>query len=563
MRVDHHDVVIVGSGFGGSVAAYRLAEAKLDVCLLERGKPYPPGSFPRTPFQMSRAFWDPSEGLHGLYDVWTFRGIEAIVSSGLGGGSLIYANVLIRKDEDWFVREDRTQGVYEYWPITRAELDPYYDKVRDILEPQRYPFDKDPYAQTSKTAAMQRASRAAGVEWNLPKLAVTFRSPGSTEPVPGEPINDKNLHKAMRFSCRLVGECDVGCNFGSKNSLDYTYLSKAVEQGAEIRTRCEVIALSPLSSGGFEVVYVEHIPENEGRPTDTSQLPQRIVTADRVILAAGAFGSPYLLFRNRTNFPGLSDQLGSRFSGNGDLLGFIVDVRSAADNEHKEILEPSIGPVITSTVRVDPPGGRGYYIQDGGYPNYVSWLSAAGSAPNTLLRSAAFAARLVKNRLSRHPWSNVSRDMSFLLERGGSSSATILPVLGMGRDIPDGQMSINAKGYLEIDWTIRTSKAYFKSVVGTMRELATELGGRFRRNPTWYFRRVVTVHPLGGCPMGRDDREGVIDAYGQVFNFPGLYVMDGSAMPGPVGPNPSFTIAAFAERCCRNIIDSASPRSDV
>jgi cholesterol oxidase len=251
MRVDHHDVVIVGSGFGGSVAAYRLAESKLDVCLLERGKPYPPGSFPRTPFQMSRAFWDPSEGLHGLYDVWTFRGIEAIVSSGLGGGSLIYANVLIRKDEDWFVREDRTQGVYEYWPITRADLDPYYDKVRDILEPQRYPFEEDPYAQTPKTAAMQRASRAAGVEWNLPKLAVTFRSPGSTEPVPGEPINDKNLHKAMRFSCRLVGECDVGCNFGSKNSLDYTYLSKAVEQGAEIRTRCEVTALSPLSSGGF------------------------------------------------------------------------------------------------------------------------------------------------------------------------------------------------------------------------------------------------------------------------------------------------------------------------
>src|SRR5688572_27072519 len=99
----HFDAVIVGTGFGGSVMAYRLAEAGLRVCVLERGRAFPPGSFPRTPSGFAKNFWDPGEGLYGMYDVWSFKGLESLVSSGLGGGSLIYANVLLRKDEKWFV----------------------------------------------------------------------------------------------------------------------------------------------------------------------------------------------------------------------------------------------------------------------------------------------------------------------------------------------------------------------------------------------------------------------------------------------------------------------------
>ena len=161
----HFDAVIVGSGFGGSVSAYRLAEAGKSVCVLERGKPYPPGSFPRSPRALSQAFWDPSEGLYGMFNLWSFRGIGALVSSGLGGGSLIYANVLLRKDEKWFVQEDLAGGGYEHWPVSRAELDPHYDRAERMLNAQRYPFDHPPFDETPKTAAfviVTRASREGG-----------------------------------------------------------------------------------------------------------------------------------------------------------------------------------------------------------------------------------------------------------------------------------------------------------------------------------------------------------------------------------------------------------------
>ena len=136
---DRFDAVIVGSGFGGAVMANELTQAGLHVCLLERGRAYPPGSFPRSPYKMARNFWDPSEGYYGLFDLWSFRNTEAIVSSGLGGGSLIYANVLIRKPEAWFVREEIPGSHSEFWPIRRADLEPHYDAVEKVLGGQPYP----------------------------------------------------------------------------------------------------------------------------------------------------------------------------------------------------------------------------------------------------------------------------------------------------------------------------------------------------------------------------------------------------------------------------------------
>src|SRR4051812_34388908 len=148
----HVDAVVVGSGFGGSVSAYRLASAGQDVLLLERGKPYPPGSFARTPHEMARAFWDPSEGLHGLFDLWSFSGLDGVVSAGLGGGSLIYANVLLRKDENWFVHDAPVGDGYASWPISRNDLDRHYDAVEVMMNAQRFPMGQPGYEVSGKTA---------------------------------------------------------------------------------------------------------------------------------------------------------------------------------------------------------------------------------------------------------------------------------------------------------------------------------------------------------------------------------------------------------------------------
>src|SRR5918998_3411702 len=284
MNETHFDVVIIGSGFGGSVMAYRLAEAGLRVCLLERGKAYPPGSFPRSPHRVREAFWDPSEGLYGLYDFWSFHRIQALVASGLGGGSLIYANVLLRKDEGWFVKEDLQNGGYEHWPVTRGDIDPHYDRVEGMLRPQKYPFDREPYSGTSKTRAFREAAGKIGMEPFFPNLAVTFAPAEGEEPVPGEPIREEhpNLHGRTRQTCRLVGECVVGCNYGSKNTLDYNYLTEAKRLGAEIRTGCEVMTLEPRGgAGGYCVRYREHpiSPEFEG------SVGARTLTADRLIFS--------------------------------------------------------------------------------------------------------------------------------------------------------------------------------------------------------------------------------------------------------------------------------------
>ena len=235
---------------------------------------YPPGSFPRSPYRFRRAFWDPSEGLYGMFSVWSFDHLGAIVSSGLGGGSLIYANVMLRKDPEWFVKEEGTGNGVEYWPVTREDLEPHYDRAEQMLAPQRFPFDKEPYSRTPRTVAFMGAATRLGWEPFLPPLAVTFAAPGRA-PAIGEVIPDPegrpNLHGMTRTTCRLCGECDIGCNYGAKNTLDYNYLSEAVHEGADIRTLCEVRSFAPRPGGGYTRALRGPRPRAGGQPVGDPQ----------------------------------------------------------------------------------------------------------------------------------------------------------------------------------------------------------------------------------------------------------------------------------------------------
>jgi cholesterol oxidase len=553
------DDIVIGSGFGGSVAAYRLAEAGRRVCVLERGKAYPPGSFPRSPKGMAANLWDPSAGLHGMFDTWSFTGIDAVVASGLGGGSLIYANVLLRKDASWFRQHQPYDEGDEAWPISYEDLEPHYERVEQFLDVQTLPYDVDGF-RLGKTAALRDAAATVGggARWDLAPLAVGFRDrdglPLLAGPLPETPY--PNIHGRPRLTCRLCGECDVGCNDGAKNSLDHTYLSAASACGAAVSVRCEVRRLRRLEDGRFAVDYVVHAPDAEGKQTATTSLPLHTVRASRLFLAAGTLGTTYLLLRNRTSLGLASPALGTRFCGNGDLLGFIF---GATRNGAPLALDGATGPVISSYVRYPDwtdsgsAGDFGMYIEDAGYPAFADWLAEATQVSSLARRFAAAARHRVVGKLTGRVRTNVSAEVGRLLGPGRLSSSA-LPLLGMGRDVPDGTLYLRnpeaVMPELESTWSTATSTRYFEVMQERMRALAQALRGRFDVNPTYLFRRVITVHPVGGCPMAAAPNKGVVDPLGRVYGVPGLFVCDASVLPGPVGPNPSLTIAAFADRLC-------------
>lgn len=542
-RAEAFDVVVIGSGFGGSAVACRLAQAGRSVLVLERGRPWPPGSFPRTPYDMRSAFWDPASGGHGLYEVLSFTGIDSIVAAGLGGGSLIYANVMLRKDAETFVNDGR-----ERWLVTREDLDPYYEKAEAMQRAERYPIDAPGYDTIAKTGALERAARRLDLDFERPPLAVAFRSSEDAEPAPREPLEPElNVHRAARSTCRMCGECDVGCNYGAKQTTDFTYLSAAENAGADIRCCCEAYGVA-RDGDGFEVRYRQHLEAREGHREDLLDPVEdrfRRVRAGRVVLGAGTFGTTRLLLRNRASLPRLSARLGHGFSSNGDLLAF---VRHSAQPLH-----PSRGPVITGTIHVPDaksPGGRGHLVQDAGAPAATEWLWQALEAPHDLWGLRRTVAHMLRDRLRGH------RDASLggVLARAfgtAEQGANMMPLLGVGRDIAGGRMSLDGDE-LELEWREGPSQRYFDDLEATLERVAEALGGRPLRAPKG-FSRLLTVHPLGGCAMAVTPADGVTDQWGEVFGCDGLHVADGSLMPGPVGANPSLTILALAERAAERM----------
>ncbi|GGO26826.1 choline dehydrogenase [Microbispora rosea subsp. aerata] len=552
--MEYVDVVVVGSGFGGSVAAYRLAEAGLSVVVLERGRAYAPGDFPRAEARLGRAFWDPDAGLYGMFDIWSFSGCDSVVASGLGGGSLIHANVMLREDEDWFVHEQALPGGgYESWPVTRADLDPHYDAVERMIGVTPYSLGRPGFDETLKTLAMRDAAAELGLDWRLPPLAVSFAPSPGAEPGQGVPIAPAaygNVHGVPRRTCRLCGECAIGCNVGAKNSLDHTYLSAARHHGADLRTLHEVRRVRPRPGGGYDVEYVEHLPYDAepGRERPRWTGPHTI-SCDRLVLAAGTYGTSYLLLKNRAAFPGLSGALGTRFCGNGDMLAFLL---GTTDRSRTRPVRASRGPVVTSAIRLgDDADGRGAYIEDGGYPEFVDSLAEGADAGSG--RIAGFLLRRLRDVVTHD--ADLS-ELAELLGRGGLPGSS-LPLLGMGRDVPDGELHLR-DGRLDVTWTAETGEGHYERLRAIMRKIGDVLGAEYADSPSWWRKRVMTVHPLGGAPMGRHPGEGVCDPYGEVFGFPGLYVADGAALPGPVGANPSLTIAALADRMSTRILETRS-----
>lgn len=540
------NIVVIGSGFGGSVFACRLAESRsATVYVLERGCRYGRNQFARRPDQLREAFWDPEDGKFGVFEYQSFgtADIDVLTASGLGGGSLIYSNVLYEVPAEFFVG----------WPggINRQTLDPYYQKVLDMMEARSYPVDEPtwPYVDTPKSKALQRAydrlsshplgHPAARLEW--PKLAIQFG------PRPGE--EKANRQGVKQTTCMMCGECNIGCNYHAKNTLDLNYLARAANHGAIIRPSAEVRAILPKADGsGYTVVYSD--------PRNRSQLER--LEAAYVIVAAGSLGSTKLLLRMKHSgqLPYLSPALGTKWSGNGDLLGFCVN--------SSDPIYAGTGPVITGAIRFFHGSyadgfPHGLYIEDAGLGNMLVWyFTAVTPTRQSLVEGLRAAWRYLKSGWIGGGEVTIGSDLGPIFFRESSLVSRTMLFLGMGRDRSSGIIRLYPENPtlltwmddcdLHLHWDDGPSRLHLDRLRAGMKRLTAELGGRFFEARARHFTKYVAVHPLGGCPMGDSEHDGVVDARtGETFGHKGVYVVDSSIIPTSVGPNPSLTIAAIAE----------------
>jgi cholesterol oxidase len=258
----------------------------------------------------------------------------------------------------------------------------------------------------------------------------------------------------------------------------------------------------------------------------------------------------------------LSPALGRRRSANGDYLALVRNcrVRDERGKDQWRYLDPSHGPVITASIHVEEErsvSGRGYYLQDAGAPAFAEWLWHELEIPSDLWRVRRKMLRRLSDRLRGRRDTHQS-DVVAALFGDAHTSAAMMPLLAMGRDVPDGRLRLEGDR-LELDWSVRPSNDYYDGVRDSLDELAAALGGDLKKDPLDRRSRAVTVHPVGGCAMAVDPRRGVVDPWGRVHGYPGLWIADGSVMPGPVGPNPSFTIAALADRFADAMIEGREP----
>jgi len=520
MSEQHYDAVVIGSGFGGSVNALRLAEAGRSVLVLERGQRYGLGMFPRDVTDSDRVFWryplNPRS--QGLYDIGVLSGMAVVAASGVGGGSLIYANLHVRPDP--LVFDDPA------WPdeLNRTSLEPYYDTVADKLQVAPIPRE----IQLPKRDACQRVAGDLHVKVFDPDQAVAWvDAPGG-----------------FRKACRLCAQCEFGCQYGSKHTLDYNYLAQAQQGGAVVRDRAYVMAIEPHNSG-----YTVHYH-------DLTRAERRVsVVGKRVIVACGTIATNKLLLRCRDQYKTLhklSSRLGCGYSGNGNFQALIQG--AGVD------LDPCKGPEVTNVFN--------FFERT---PRFTVAMHTFHRPAMEFLAAMSAANRGWRNWLGSLVWSRLERSLPSLLEKGVSTTPykpsnvhvdradhTAL-LVAMGQDNANGRLVLK-DGRLDMVWDYyRENRELVNRMEKVLSGLAESFGGRYVPLLTWNIaKRTITFHPLGGCALSTSQRTGVVAPHGEVHGYPGLFVADGSVIPTALGFHPAMTIAAVSERIAAAVVESYS-----
>jgi cholesterol oxidase len=512
-----YDAVVIGSGFGGALTACRMAQAGDSVCLLEKGRRWPKAEFPRSPNEVvNRAFWD-EQRRQGFIEYRSFPRMDVVQGCGVGGGSLHYFNVARQPPAAIF--DDAR------WPrnISLRRLEPYYRLAKAMLNaaPLSPP---DGRALPLRTQTFLKAVEDCGGRPELVDIAVHTASAG----------------RESQSACTYCGNCLLGCQVHAKNTLDLNYIPLAERHGAEVFSLHKAENIEPDGK-----TYRVHVTRLAGA---RQQLETVTVSAKRVIVAAGTLGSNELLLRCRDvskSLPRLGPALGKGFSGNGDLL--------LSGTLFGKAVDPSSGPSITAGVGFSA-AGHHFYIEDLGYPDPVLWyLNGAVPTWQRWQHSLRLGWNYVLLSLGLSKRSRMDLEIDRLF-RGGFST-NLLPYLGMGTDAADGVLALDRDNSITVHWKHGASMRMFREMERYLKELSRAAGGKYLQSFlwSWPFRKLMTAHPLGGCSMSSREREGVVDELGQVWNYPNLYVADGSIIPTSLAANPSATISALAERIAFHI----------
>jgi cholesterol oxidase len=535
---ERYEVVVVGSGYGGAIAASRLARLGRSVCVLERGRELRPGDYPDTPWRALRQLQvrTPRRRIgsrSALFELHADDEVSVMVGCGLGGTSLINAGVALRPPA--WVFDD------EHWPAELRgrgsdALAPYFERAERMLGSTPYPDD---WPDPVKLAALTVAAEGVAATVERPRINVTFEA-------------GVNAAGIRQEACVLCGDCVSGCNHNAKNTVLVNYLPDAVAHGAEIFCETPVRTVRPASGGrgGWIVTF-----DAAGHGRRRLGAPASFVFADVVVLAAGTLGSTQILMRSRTEGLAVSPLLGSRFSGNGDVLAFAYDaempVRGIGTGRRPSTPETSVGPCITGMVDLTADRTRALLVEEGAIPGALRPLMPAAFAVASEAGGSGGPVAFVC-RLGSRLWRNPGRRLAW---RGGAADDT-LTYLVMSDDAGDGRLRLDGDT-VRVDWEGAGDRPVFDRNAEVLRKMSASLGATFVGNPLstpMFNESLVTVHPLGGCPMADDGAGGVVDHAGRVFTglngevHDGLVVADGAVVPRPLAVNPLLTISALAER---------------
>ena len=532
-RRKSYDFVVVGSGYGGAITAARLATAapggrKLSVCILERGPERwaPDRRFPDT-LEAVAAEFRTDLNPDGLFDLRTYRDISVLKGCGLGGTSLINANVAATPDPETFAQAG--------WPrlLSWDYLRPFYARARQTLgagpDPRAWHFPK--------VQAMDRRARELGTAAVPLDLAINFTG------------NGHNAHGVPQRPCIACGDCSTGCNHLSKGALFMNYLPMARNAGAQIFTTTTVDRIEKMPNGSWRV-------HGNNREASMIGMPFTLDAAN-VILGAGSINSTEILLRSAAHGLSVSPEVGRRFSSNGDFFGiaFNGDVRtmiSGIANRHEaEAVENAPGPAIVSGIHCNTtrPLDERFIVEDFSIPS--AYVAAAQRMFPTLQREDSDAGDEPdeQRRIDLDVYAGDTHDLD------GALNHTML-YLVMGHDNARGRIVLDSSGTAQVIFDDAGRQRLYTMMDEELRQHARTLGASYIANPMWSFlqiRHLVTAHPIGGCPVGEDYEHGAVDAFGRVFSgdgriHDGLLVADGAILPRSLGVNPFLTISAMAEQ---------------